>query len=188
LGSDPVFVEPGNHVLPDGSRIMVLEHSTTSFANRLISTIWGLVRFPSIFPGTPAIVAQMQTMANESGNPPATSSIPFMDDGGWVRQCSQAAGPLGLTVDEDSDNDSERNHTTESAGIIATSTAFHTNFDVDLLISKNVATRNDPFNGSRNPKAIPGADVEYRIGVVNSGSSSPDTNTLTIVSNGVRAQ
>jgi len=270
-----VAIEPGNHVLPDGSRIMVLEHSTTSFATRLISTTWDTVAFPSIFPGTPAIVAQIQTMNSESGTPPSTSSIPFMDtgirnvttasfqvtleraesttgtvssaerigviaienntdlsfvdslgtnariqgfltadnirgydngcvinsypssfggtplsvasanrrdglDGGWIRRCSESPGSLGLLLDEDIDNDSERGHTTEAAGIIAASTAFHANFDVDLLVSKNVATQADPLNGTTNPKAIPGADVEYTIGVENFGSTSPDVGTLII--------
>lgn len=268
-------IEPGNHVLPDGSRIIALEHSTTSFANQLISTTWDSVSFPSTFPGSPAVVAQIQTMANESGTPPSTSSNPFLDvgiqnvgtssmqvtleraestagsitlaerigivaienntdlsfvdslgtgariqsvltsdnirgysdgcftnnfptsfsttplavasanrrdgnNGGWVRRCSASAGSLGLTVDEDIDNDSERNHTTESAGVIAASTAFHANFDVDLLVSKNVSTQTDPFNGGSNAKAIPNADVEYVIGVVNRGSSSPDSNSVTI--------
>lgn len=270
-----IAIEPGNHRLPDGSRIMVLEHSTTSFANRLISTAWDSVSFPSIFPGTPAIVAQIQTVNSEGGTPPTTSSAPFMDvgirnvttasfqvtldraesisgtvnaaerigiiaienntdlsfvdslgtnariqgfltgdnirgydngcfsnnypsafggtplsvasanrrdgsDGGWIRRCSESSSNLGLTFDEDIDNDTERGHTTEAAGVIAASTAFHANFDVDLLVSKNVATQVDPLNGTSNPKAIPGADVEYTIGVENFGSTSPDLGTLII--------
>lgn len=268
-------IEVGNHLLPDGSRITVLERSTTSFANRFISTTWDTVAFPSAFAGAPAVVAQIQTMTNESQSPPGTSSAPFMDvgiqnvnagsmqvtleraestagsvtvserigivavqngmdfsftdafsssvrlqsllttvniqgygngcftnnyaasfsttplavasantrsgnNGGWVRRCSQSGTSLGLTVDEDIDNDSERNHTGESAGIIAASTAFHANFDADLLVSKNVSTQADPFNGVTNPKAIPNADVEYRIGVINRGSASPDIDTVTI--------
>ena len=101
-------------------------------------------------------------------------------DGGWVRRCSESSSSLGLTFDEDIDNDAERGHTTEAAGIIAASTAFHANFDVDLLVSKNMSTQSDPLNGSSNPKAIPGADVEYTIGVENYGSTSPDLDTLII--------
>jgi len=270
-----IAIEPGNHVLPNGSRITAIEHSTTSFANRLISTNWDSISLQTVFPTTPAIVAQIQTMTNETATPPNTSSIPFMDvgiqnvsttglqvtleraesttgavttserigiiaiedntdlsfvdsfgtsariqgivtpdnirgfddgcytnsyastfsatplsvasmnrrdgnNGGWLRRCSESSGALGLTVDEDADNDSERNHTTESAGIIAASTAFHANFDVDLLVSKNSITSNDPINLGTNPKAIPDADVEYAIGVINRGSTSPDLNTVTI--------
>jgi hypothetical protein len=233
------------------------------------------VAFPAAFVGAPAVITQIQTMANESQSPPGTSSVPFMDvgvrnvsagsmqvtleraestsgsvsvserigiiaiqdaldfsftdafsnsvrlqslltpaniqgygngcftnsyaapfastplavasansrsgnNGGWVRRCSQSATSLGLTVDEDIDNDSERNHIGESAGVIAASRAFHANFDVDLLVSKNVSTLADPFNGITNPKAIPNADVEYVIGVSNRGSASPDNDTVTI--------
>ena len=268
-------VEPGNHVLPDGSRIVALNHSTTSFANRLLSTTWDTVSFPTVFPGTPAVVAQIQTMANESSNPPSTSSVPFMDvgiqnvgatnlqvtleraestngtvsfaetigivaienntdlsfvdalgsnarlqgfltpdnirgfsngcytngypsafsstpltvattnrrdgnNGGWIRRCSTSSSTIGLTVDEDADTDTERSHTTESAGVVAASVAFHANFDVDLLVSKNVAVQSDPLNGGSNPKAIPNADVRYTIGVENRGSTSPDVDTLVI--------
>lgn len=76
-----IAIEPGNHLLPDGSRITALEHSTTSFANRLISTTWDTVFFPTAFAGTPAVIAQIQTIANESLAPPSTSSAPFMDVG-----------------------------------------------------------------------------------------------------------
>ncbi|MGI9203724.1 MAG: hypothetical protein ACR2Q3_06920 [Woeseiaceae bacterium] len=268
-------LETGNHLLPGGEQVVALERSTTSFANRFIATTWDTVAFPAAFVGTPAVVAQIQTMANESQSPPANSSVPFMDvgvrnvsagsmqltleraesvagtvtvserigiiaiqnatnlsftdafsnsvqlqslltptnirgygdgcftnsysvafantplavastnsrsgnNGGWVRRCSQSATTLGLTVDEDIDTDSERNHIGESAGIVAASTAFHANFDVDLLVSKNVSTLADPFNGGTNPKAIPNADVEYVIGVSNRGSASPDNDTITV--------
>ena len=117
-----------------------------------------------------------------SGTPLSVASANRRDggDGGWVRRCSESSSSIGLTFDEDIDNDSERNHTTEAAGVIAASTAFHANFDVDLLVSKNVATQSDPLNGTSNPKAIPGADVEYTIGVENFGSTSPDSDTLII--------
>ena len=270
-----IAIEPGNHRLPDGSRVMVVEHSTTNFVTRTISTTWDNVSFPSVFPGTPAIVAQIQTVASEGNTPPTTNSNPFMDvavrnvtttglqisleraessagtvnaaervgiiaiedntdlsfvdslgnnariqgfltsdnirgydngcftnnypaafgttplvvaslnrrdggDGGWVRRCSESSANVGLTVDEDIDNDSERGHTTEAAGVIAASVSFHANFDVDLLVTKDVQTQSDPLNGTTNQKAIPGADVEYTIGVANRGSTSPDLDTLTI--------
>ncbi len=267
-------VEPGNHTLPDGTRIVALERTTATFASRFLDVSWDLVPFPSAFPGTPATVAQIQTMASESQSPPSTASAPFMDvsiqnlgpaslqitleraesvagavvperigiiaiddgtntsfvdgfgtaaqlqavttpdniqgwsngcytntypvpfasiplavasvtsrdgnNGGWIRRCSQSSSALGLTVDEDIDNDSERNHTTESAGIIAASTAFHANFDVDLDIVKAVTTTWDPVNGSSGPYSIPEATVEYTIAVENRGSISPDTNSLTV--------
>lgn len=277
-------VEPGSHVLPDGNRLIALQHSTTSFANRFIGTSWDTVGFPDSFVGNPAVLAAIQTTANESQNPPSTSSVPFMDvglrnanpasfqvtleraestagsvtfaeqigviaiengvnltftdllgttvqlqslltprnvrgwdngcytnnygaafaatplsvaslnsrtgnNGGWARRCGQSAAGLGLTVDEDIDNDAERNHQPEMAGIIATSAAFHVNFGVDLLVSKHYNLVADPYNGTSNPKSIPNADIGYTIGVVNRGSGSPDVDTLVVtddISAGIR--
>jgi MSHA biogenesis protein MshQ len=270
-----IAVETGSHTLPDGSRLIVQQHATTSFVARFISTTWDTVGFTSTFAGTPAVVAQIQTMTNESQTPPTTSSVPFMDvavrnvttgslqvsleraetstgtvstpetigiiavenavnvsftdtasntiqlqslltprnirgwdngcytnnygagfaatplsvasansrtgnNGGWVRRCSESAASLGLTVDEDVDNDAERGHTVEAAGIIAASQAFHANMGVDLLVSKLYSLLSDPYNGAINPKAIPNADIQYTIGVVNRGAGSPDTNTLVV--------
>lgn len=268
-------IEPGDHVLPSGARILALEHSTTSFANRFLTTTWDTVPFPAPFTATPVMLGSIQTANNESGTPPSTSSIPFMDvglqnvstgffqvtleraestagsvttperigllaidnftntsfvdsfgtavqlqslataaniqgysngcfvnsyatafggtpiavasamtrngnNGGWLRRCSQSAGSLGLTVDEDIDNDSERSHIGEAAGIVAASTSFHVNFDVDLAITNSVATVSDPINLTNNPKAISTAVVRYTVAVENSGSLSPDGNSLQI--------
>ena len=267
-------IEPGSHVLPDGTRIVAVEHTTTAFANRFLGVTWDVVPFPAAFPATPAAIAQIQTMASESQSPPGTPSAPFMDvsmqnlgptstqvtleraesvagtvvperigivaidaaanvsfvdgfgnavqlqsvatpdnirgwsngcytnaypvpfaatplavasvnsrsgnNGGWIRRCSESSSTLGLTVDEDIDSDPERNHTSESAGIIAASTAFHANFDVDLGIAKAVTTTWDPVNGASGPYSIPDATVEYTIAVENRGSLSPDTDSLTV--------
>ncbi|MDJ0758854.1 MAG: hypothetical protein QNJ19_05605 [Woeseiaceae bacterium] len=268
-------IEPGDHVLPDGSRVVAFEHVTTSFAARFISTAWDSLTFPTAFSTTPAMLGSIQTINNESGNPPNTSSIPFMDvglrnittssfqvtleraessagsvttperiailaidnaanttfvdafsntiqlqslrtpaniqgfsngcfingyatgfsntplavasantrngnNGGWVRRCSQSAGSIGLTIDEDIDNDAERNHTNESAGVVAASRAFHANFEVDLVTSKSVETLSDPVNLTNDPKAIPLAVVGYTISITNNGSLSPDNNSLII--------
>lgn len=268
-------IEPGDHRLPGGARILALEHSTTSFANRLLTTTWDTVTFPLPFGATPAMLASIQTTNNETGAPPSTSSIPFMDvglqnvstgffqvtleraestagsvttperigllaidnftnasfvdsfgsavqlqslmtaaniqgysngcftnsyatafggtpiavassmtrngnNGGWLRRCSQSSGSLGLTIDEDIDTDSERSHIGEAAGIVAASTSFHVNFDVDLAISNSVATVSDPINLTSNPKAISAAVVRYTVAVENSGSLSPDGNSLQV--------
>ncbi len=268
-------IEPGDHVLPDGSRILAFEYSTASFANRFLTTTWDPVVFPAPFGAAPAMLASIQTANNESGSPPNASSAPFMDvglrsitsgsfqvtleraestagsvttperigilaiddlanasfvdafgtavqlqslatasniqgfsngcytnsyatsfsntplavasantrngnNGGWVRRCSQSPGSIGLTIDEDIDNDSERNHTNEAAGVVAASGAFHAVFEADVVVSKSVSTLSDPINTTTNPKAIPAAVVGYTITVANNGSLSPDNNTLQI--------
>lgn len=268
-------IEAGDHVFPDGTQIAAFTHTTSSFANRYISTTWDSVAYPSAFATTPAVLGSIQTTNNESLTPPSTSSAPFMDvgirnpgsgsmqvtlermestagsivtseriallaidnfanvsfvdtfgssvvlqslatprnirgwddgcyantyavpfsttplavasansrfgnNGGWVRRCSASAASLGLTIDEDIDSDSERSHTTEVAGIVAASQPYHANFDVDLAVVKSFSTLSDPINGTSGPKAIPTATIGYFIDVANSGSLSPDNDTLII--------
>ncbi|MEM7431105.1 MAG: hypothetical protein AAF351_04095 [Pseudomonadota bacterium] len=268
-------IEPGDHTLPDGTQLSAFTHITSSFANRFISTTWDTVPYPSPFTATPAILAQIQTVASESGTPPATSSIPFMDagirnvgtgtfqttldrvestagmvsspetiailaidagtditfvdalqnsiqlqslrtpnnvrgwgngcftnnyaatfsvtpiavasansrngnNGGWVRRCSQSNSAIGLTIDEDIDNDTERNHINETAGVVAASADFHANFDVDLLVTKTVSALSDPVNAGSNPKSIPDSTVGYTVSVQNRGSVSPDNDSVEI--------
>jgi hypothetical protein len=272
-------IEPGDHLLPDGTRISAFEHTTASFANRFLTSTWDTVALPSPFSATPALLGSIQTTVNETLTPPATSSAPFMDvgirnlgttsvqvtldrmestaggtpllperiallaidnlanlsfvdafgsavvlqslatprniagwsngcfanaygtaftstplavasansrfgnNGGWVRRCSESSGNLGLTIDEDIDADSERNHTRETAGIVAASVAFHANLDVDLVVQKSIAPISDPVNGTTDPKAIPTATIGYLIDVENSGSLSPDNDTLVVTDN-----
>jgi len=67
--------------------------------------------FSSAFGATPLVVA---TQNSRDGG-----------DGGWVRRCSISATGVGLTIDEDQSNDTDRSHTTEEVGVLAISAAFH---------------------------------------------------------------
>jgi uncharacterized repeat protein (TIGR01451 family) len=49
----------------------------------------------------------------------------------------------------------------------------------DLLISKTSEVVEDPFNGATNPKAIPGAYIEYSITIENGGSEDADNVVIT---------
>ncbi|MEM7432398.1 MAG: hypothetical protein AAF351_10765 [Pseudomonadota bacterium] len=49
-----------------------------------------------------------------------------------------------------------------------------------LLVSKVAQTLTDPVNGGTNPKAVPGAVVQYTVGVVNQGLGSPDADSIEI--------
>jgi len=53
-------------------------------------------------------------------NPNVIGSMNSRDggDGGWLRRCSLSNTAVGVTVDEDQANDSERKHTSEIAGLI----------------------------------------------------------------------
>lgn len=50
-----------------------------------------------------------------------------------------------------------------------------------LVVEKTSTVISDPVNGTVNPKAIPGAIVEYAIVVRNVGSGRPDTASITII-------
>jgi uncharacterized repeat protein (TIGR01451 family) len=57
---------------------------------------------------------------------------------------------------------------------------FAQNLVPGLLVSKMAQTLTDPINGGSNPKAIPGAVVQYTVGVSNQGPGSPDPNSIII--------
>ncbi len=48
-----------------------------------------------------------------------------------------------------------------------------------LTVTKSVTVISDPLNNTSNPKAIPGAIVEYSIAIQNTGSVAADTLTMT---------
>ena len=56
--------------------------------------------------------------------------------------------------------------------------------DVDVTVSKVSSIIADPVNGTTNPKAIPGATVEYLITVTNIGAAAAFPDTLSVVDNG----
>lgn len=97
-------------------------------------------------------------------------------DGGWLRRCSLSASSVGITVDEDTALNAERNHVTETAAFIAFSDAFHANITAKLSTTKSRISSSGVF-GNFN---VPGALIEYAISVTNEGNSSPDANTVAV--------
>ena len=49
-----------------------------------------------------------------------------------------------------------------------------------LVVAKDATTVSDPINGASNPKAIPGAEVEYVVTVTNQGPGTVDNNSFTL--------
>lgn len=49
-----------------------------------------------------------------------------------------------------------------------------------ITVTKLSTVISDPFNGATNPKRIPGAVIEYSIAPANSGTGSPDANTVSV--------
>ena len=76
-------------------------------------------------------------------------------DGGWLRRRSIASNNIALVVDEDIANDSERDHTTESAGLLLFSEPFDAEFiysgQAEMIINEvmynevTTGTNNDEF-------------------------------------------
>lgn len=72
-------IEPGLHQLPGGTVIAAGTIDTTRTQAPLAgSTGWDSVSFVTAFASTPAVVAQVQTMNNESGAPPGAPSRPWL--------------------------------------------------------------------------------------------------------------
>ncbi|MEL7485609.1 MAG: hypothetical protein AAGJ87_00170 [Pseudomonadota bacterium] len=102
-------------------------------------------------------------------------------DGGWLRRCALTASQIGLQVDEDVANDSERAHTNEIAGILAFSDTFHAMFTGVLSAVKSVTIEEDPVNGASGALAVPGARARYAVDIESSGNSPTDNDSVVFV-------
>ena len=93
----------------------------------------------------------------------ATKRARLGNNGGWLRRCAISAASIGLTVDEDRFNDSERAHIAEDASIIAFERAFELDFpDVILNVSKT-------GDGQETLSVDPGTRVSFNVALDNSG-------------------
>lgn len=90
-----VVVQPGNHVFPDGTRVSAGRISTTAVQHGAGVTgveSWDQAIFDERFDAPPVVVAALQTMANESANPPSNSSIP------WLTVAARSATTVGVDL------------------------------------------------------------------------------------------
>ncbi len=88
-------IEPGNHLLPDGTRLSAGTLSTTAVQHGSGvggGESWATVNFGTVFGAAPAVIAQIQTMVNESGSPPGSASIP------WLTVAMQNVGTAGAQM------------------------------------------------------------------------------------------
>ncbi|PWQ93435.1 hypothetical protein [Leucothrix arctica] len=125
--------------------------------------------------GTPFSSAPVSVFSKNTRNNP---------DGGWLRRNgSTSTTSINLRVDEETDNDSERTITTadaEAAGILSFSKGFDVNFPPNFTMQKSSSVISDPLNGTTNPKAIPGAVIEYTLLVTNTGYDYTDNDQFEI--------
>ena len=74
-------IEKGKYRLSDGTRFVAGSISTSTVQHGggvSGSTGWDTVSFTEPFTNTPAVLAMIQTMNNESSNPPGESSVPWL--------------------------------------------------------------------------------------------------------------
>ncbi|MFK8017778.1 MAG: hypothetical protein AB8G17_20310 [Gammaproteobacteria bacterium] len=70
------------------------------------------------------------------------------------------------------DNQASNNQDTDPTNVL--------DLDPTLVVLKTAQTVSDPINGTVNPKAIPGADVQYTIAVSNTGAGPVDGGSLIV--------
>lgn len=71
--------------------------------------------------------------------------------------------------------------TTVHASNDNTASATLTVANPSLTVVKSFIVVSDPYNGGTNPKAIPGADVQYTLQVANAGGGSTDANSVSVI-------
>lgn len=86
------------------------------------------------------------------------------NNGGWVKRCSISAAAIGLQIDEDRSNDTERAHIDEEAHLFALSQTFIGDFPKPVLMVLK--------NASGVANANPGDTLTYQIQVTNTGANS----------------
>lgn len=103
---------------------------------------------------------------------------------------SEAFGNLVVTFSDPIDSITIRygNHTTAPANPGQQGISLHDLIVCDpfaaLSVTKVSSLISDPVNLTTNPKAIPGALVEYLISVTNNGTAATDTNSVVVIDNG----
>nr|CAA6807531.1 MAG: Unknown protein [uncultured Thiotrichaceae bacterium] len=105
-------------------------------------------------------------------------------NGGWLRRSGNTSRTrIKLRLDEDHDHDSERATTAaeaEAAGILSFSRTFNAEFLPGFTVEKSSVVISDPVNGTNNPKAIPGAVVEYTLLITNTGHDYSDSDNFEV--------
>lgn len=78
MGLNFLAIESGIYRLPDGQRLEACSIETTKAQQSIGTDEWETISFFSNFTETPAVLGQIQTMANEIGDVPQNPSIPWL--------------------------------------------------------------------------------------------------------------
>ena len=105
--------------------------------------------YVNTYASTPRVIASQST--RNGGN------------GGWAKRCSNNLSAIGLQIDEDRFNDTERAHIAEDVDVLVWSAGFAGDFatpDLDIVYTSDVAVQE------------PGAPVNYTVTVTNNGNTN----------------
>ncbi len=92
MGLNFLAIEPGLYVLPDGHRLEACSIETIKAQQSGVTGEWENLEFLSGFARPPALLGQIQTMHNETGNIPSGPSIP------WLTTAISNATPTGVKI------------------------------------------------------------------------------------------
>jgi uncharacterized repeat protein (TIGR01451 family) len=161
-----VFLDDGDGVW-EGSAIDLPITYIDELGAGLSNTVWAVGNIPASATNTQ--IGSLHLLATiYNGNDPGTLNL--------ADTYTQTAGANTVGIDtvfadsagtEGTDGNRDAEHS--DAGNFVVSAAA-------LTIGKTSTIISDPFNGGTNPKAIPGAVIEYKITVSNGAGSSPATN------------
>lgn len=159
-----VFLDNGNGTWDGPATDSVITY-INDLGSGLTNTVWAVGNIPSSATNTQ--VGSLDLLATVYNSP---------DNGAFTDSFTQTAGANTAGIDTvfadtagTSGGDGSRDAKHSDSGNFAVSAAA-------LTVSKTSTVISDPFNGTTNPKAIPGAVIEYQITVSNGGGSSTATN------------
>ena len=112
-------------------------------------------------------------------------------DGLWYVGTLAASATATLDIEVTVDSDRAGQTITNTASVQSSSNPDpdpandSASVDIDvaapaLLVVKSSQVFSDPFNGTTNPKRIPGAFIRYTVGITNTGDGATDADTLTV--------
>lgn len=97
-------IDAGSHLLPNGLRIEagLVNTQKVQLSNVVAGTAsWETLSFSPAFPATPIVLAQIQTMANETSTPPSQPSIPWLT----VAMNNASAASVDIALERSEVND-----------------------------------------------------------------------------------
>lgn len=143
---------PGSPLDPTGFQFETLRPTNIEGVDNGCDT----ANFLNTYSTTPIVIA---SQSSRNGN-----------NGGWAKRCSVGTTSVGLQIDEDRSNDSERGHIAEDVDVLVWSGAFSGFFarpSLDIVISPD----------QTNPD--PGDTVVFTVTVTNNGNSRAENSLVT---------